>query len=147
MLYMVTWIPSIYPSHVSIYIYIPYMSYMDPMGDIIWTCFFQKQVHWFTHTGWNRPLKIKLYSTHGRMYHQRGQRQRPKYLAFESFPWRKSWLFFLESPLNVLSKSIFFESGIYGVCCLAVLSKSENRMGQHDDWRCERTDGWQWWRR
>ena len=32
MLYMVTWIPSIYPSHVSIYIYIAY--YMDPMGYI-----------------------------------------------------------------------------------------------------------------
>ena len=31
LLYMVTWIPSIYPSHVSIYIYI-YTSTMDPMG-------------------------------------------------------------------------------------------------------------------
>ena len=29
--YMVTWIPSIYPIFVSIYIYTPYM---DPMGDI-----------------------------------------------------------------------------------------------------------------
>ena len=89
------------------YIYIPYMWYMDPMGDIIWTCFFQKLVHWFTHTGWNRPLKIKLYSTHGRMYHQRGQRQRPKYLAFESFPWRKSWLFFLEVRLMCWANPFF----------------------------------------
>jgi len=30
LLYMVTWIPSIYPSHVSIY-----TSTMDPMGEIV----------------------------------------------------------------------------------------------------------------
>ena len=39
MVYMVTWIPSIYPSHVSIY-----TSTMDPMGYIL---YLSVAIHWF----------------------------------------------------------------------------------------------------
>ena len=40
LLYMVTWIPSIYPSHVSIY-----TSTMDPMGCVIYVIYFRTYVY------------------------------------------------------------------------------------------------------
>ena len=49
LLYMVTWIPSIYPLYVSIYIYIPYM---DPMGTVPWNCDLENRILHHTEYGY-----------------------------------------------------------------------------------------------
>jgi hypothetical protein len=52
MLYMVTWIPSIYPSHVSIY-----TSTMDPMGTGLSRNFWHPQFQWITRGIWVSNVK------------------------------------------------------------------------------------------